>query len=408
MVLMGSLFSVFDDAVYGRALLFNDGFDTAVASLQAGTRLAAPGPGSATITDAAAVWSSIASGILTPSKATTTNSQPRYVISGNRTYTPGRAFIARVALKDFSGAADAYHTVGFSEDPAAFSASYPGYGMAAFFESGLKVTDWTNLVDLNIALPDFDEYVQIAVVMMDGSNTGIGGLDYGNGLLGGFYLFVDKKLRYFSTWGAAFDTATYSLSNAPIFGSVTLGYNASGRNPLAVDCIRLRDLREPFSNGRFASVDVRPPVNNTSYTATADGLYHFQFRAGGTDAGKCELRFRVQDDNNYWTAYYDGAADVFKVDSVAGGVATNRIAGADASNFDPSDPASGYRIMTEGSTVTLFSDAAGQIQLEGSATVNYLTTATTVKTVITGGTWVPSALICFPLSSPIYDTAFAE
>lgn len=92
-----------------------------------------------------------------------------------------------------------------------------------------------------------------------------------------------------------------------------------------VDYLRVRQLPAPFDTDYgIAALDVNPGVSGTLYTAVANAIHDLTVTAPNPLANTCELRYRVLDDNNYWTAYFD-ATGAFKLDSVSGGVATNRI-----------------------------------------------------------------------------------
>lgn len=390
--------------------LFNDSFSTDGA-VSAGARTADPGPGSATIADSTGVWSSISGGILTPSKGFTVNYQPDYQ-SEAMDYNPGRALITRLTPDGLGGSqVENWIHAGWSDGAANIDNSvYAQFRLETFAGSvtaGIIVNEEGLRNPLGIAsYPAAGEYVQIAVVMQPTAMLESYWVDFEGYQAGNFYIFIDKKLRYFSLWGIP---GTWSLSN--MIARLTHSYSGiAPRSAAEVDYFRVRDLGVPFSDGSFATVDERPPSWDTPYTADADGIFQFVFSSVAVPTGTAEMRFRIQDADNYWTMYFSVAENCYCVDSVAAGVPTRRLTGPDATGsgmWYPDGYQNGYRILAEGTTLTVYSVSYGYVYIEGQITFDHCTTATGVRVVQDNTDYTPQSLVCFPLSSPAYD-AFDE
>lgn len=163
--------------------------------------------------------------------------------------------------------------------------------------------------------------------------------------------------------------------------------------------IRVRQLPAPFDTDYgLATLSVNPGVSGTAYTATADAIHDLAVTAPNPLTNTCELRYRVLDDQNYWTAYFNDAG-AFRVDSVSGGVATNRVnvAGVIAAGETRT-----IRITADGTKHNFYTLAGTSWAKRGSeVNVSHQDTQTTVKPVAGAG-WTLGRLTSWPLTSAAY------
>lgn len=167
-----------------------------------------------------------------------------------------------------------------------------------------------------------------------------------------------------------------------------------------MDAVGVRDLA---AVANWWTSNVASPVSNTQYPSDADGEYILTVTAptlAGTTAVGSEMRFRVQDANNYWSAQLleDGS---FKVISVSGGTPTDRVA-AIAS------------VISNGATLTMKVAVHGNrgraYTLSGSTwttrgsewNVNFLPTATIMQPVLGTG-WTGANLESMPRKDAKYQ-----
>jgi hypothetical protein len=168
---------------------------------------------------------------------------------------------------------------------------------------------------------------------------------------------------------------------------------------MTIDYVMVRQLGEPFtSHYAVTSQSVDTAISGTSYTTTANAIHDLTVTAPDPLANTCELRYRVLDDNNYWTAYFD-AAGAFKVDSVAAGVATNRISSAAAIAAGETRT---IRAMCDGTKHNHYSFTSTISLLKaGETNVSHLDAQTAVKPVAGAG-WTLGALRSFPVTADAY------
>lgn len=163
--------------------------------------------------------------------------------------------------------------------------------------------------------------------------------------------------------------------------------------------IRVRQLPAPFDTDYgIAALDVNPGVSGTLYTAVANAIHDLAVTAPNPLANTCELRYRVLDDNNYWTAYFD-ATGAFKLDSVSGGVATNRISVAAVATAGNTYT---IRVLCDGTKHNCYTLSGTTWTKRGSeVNVSHQDSQTTVKPVAGTG-WTLGRLTSWPRTSAAY------
>jgi hypothetical protein len=141
---------------------------------------------------------------------------------------------------------------------------------------------------------------------------------------------------------------------------------------------------------------------NAVATMAPNSIIDFFFTDPAAVAGRTvQLWFRVQDDQNYWTAYVkvnDAATNWdFNLDSVVAGVATNRL---HVTNINGQD---GIRIICDGNLIDCYTRNGSTWTKRGSQVNNStLATATGLTTLYSTGT-TPSQLINYKRSSSAYS-----
>lgn len=166
-----------------------------------------------------------------------------------------------------------------------------------------------------------------------------------------------------------------------------------------VDYLRVRQLPAPFDTDYgLAALDVNPGVSGTAYTAVANAIHDLAVTAPDPLANTCELRYRVLDDNNYWSAYFD-ATGAFKLDSVSGGVATNRISVAAVATAGNTYT---IRVLCDGTKHNCYTLSGTTWTKRGSeVNVSHQDSQTTVKPVAGTG-WTLGRLTNWPRTSAAY------
>ncbi len=154
-------------------------------------------------------------------------------------------------------------------------------------------------------------------------------------------LATDYELRFvlFATGGAIFIKGgiftSWSLRWIVLEGTAATVYatlSCFGSSSYSADYAYVRDLPSPFTSAALlATVTDTTLALGDNWTVTADGIHEYAFTNGGALANEelAVLRYRWTDDNNCWKAYIkmNAGATAFDllVDSVTGGVATNRL-----------------------------------------------------------------------------------
>lgn len=202
---------------------------------------------------------------------------------------------------------------------------------------------------------------------------------------GGTAYFLDKDLVFVSLINTASGSLTHKIESFNTF------------NP-EYERFVIADLGFPFTQTYgFALLNEASPAG--SYTVSADAHMFLTVTAPGSLSDEAGFRWRVTDSNNYWRAYFD-AAGAFKVDSVSGGVATNRInvAGVIAGGNTRT-----IQIMTYGTRLLAMTAAGTVLTIRGSElNVSHNDAATGLEMDVAAG-WTASNLIVYPRSSTFYD-----
>lgn len=179
----------------------------------------------------------------------------------------------------------------------------------------------------------------------------------------------------------------------------------SGTGSRVLDYIRARQLTQAewtTQNG-IMTVDQSTPSSGTNYTATADALHDIAFTLDGSPTANetIELRYRVQDANNYWTAFIERngsntAWDV-QLDSVSASIPTNRISVTGVGTPDR------LRVICDGSKHNMFTRSGiSWTKRGGTVSVSHLNTETAINTTYDAGNTV-STLLSIPRTSVEYS-----
>lgn len=352
--------------------LLRDEFTTAASAPLTSPRTTEPGPGSLIITDTSNELS-IASAKLTQSGAPATGfTDPRIVSSASFARANGRALLTKI--NNNSAIMVGWNTANTGDVASLRHAMFFGASTAnAYSASGgtsVQVAAITSATDYQLAL----------VLESTGANVFIkGGTEYPN-------------------WTLLFVFSTYT--DTPLYPGI--GYSGSGTR--YVDYLRVADLTGAFATALgIATLNQSSPASGSNHTASADGLHQMTITAPnpllGTTAIGTELRYRVQDANNYWTAYFreDGA---FRVDSVSAGVATNRVSVAGAVTNGATRT---ICVVTSGSKHNFYTLSGSNWTKQGSEiNVSHLDTQTTLQPQI-GTNWSASNLRSWARTSAIYN-----
>jgi hypothetical protein len=189
-------------------------------------------------------------------------------------------------------------------------------------------------------------------------------------------------------------------SNTSAFYPLVFSAVSAASTPSA-DAVRVVDLGSIWSASEgIASVNAANPSSGAGYTAVADALHEIAFTLPGSpvNGDKIELRYRVADANNYWTAYvkYNGATWDLFLDSVSSGTPTNRITVNSVGAPDK------IRVSANGTKHDLWTRASGNWTKRGSqVNVSFQDTQTTINATFNAGT--VTAIKSYPRSSGVYN-----
>lgn len=348
--------------------LLRDEFTTTEAAPMVTPRNCEPGPGQLTLTDGSNRLS-IASSKLTWGDAASAFTDPR-VVGPSTVRTAGRVLLGQFNLSKemVIGWANGA-TGGLNGNIRAFYVN--GTALQALFIGGNQIGVGTVSTGTDYA---------VANVLQSG----------------GAGLFI--KGGAFSGWSLVW--ASQEGTTTPVFPVIEIaGTTVTTRTN---EYLRMRDLPAAFATLEMLSV--ASPASGTSYTGVADGTFELQVTAPTPLANSAELRFRVQDATNYWTAYF--AADgSFNVDSVVSGTPTNRITAA--------------AVIAAGQTRTIHARAVGTLldtyTLSGTSWTkrgaqvnqNILVTQTTVVPVLTGA-WTMANLKAWNYTTTAWETELSK
>ncbi|MDX2163039.1 MAG: hypothetical protein SF162_17110 [bacterium] len=136
-------------------------------------------------------------------------------------------------------------------------------------------------------------------------------------------------------------------------------------------------------------VSLRPVTLNAVHPGAADGTHTLRFTLPATppQGARIELRYRVQDDQNYWVAaLVRGNTWDLQVNSVNAGAATNRISVTNVGTPDA------IRVVTAGALHTAFTGVSDVYTQRGApVNITHLNALTGVTAVYTTG-FTPLAL----------------
>jgi hypothetical protein len=185
-------------------------------------------------------------------------------------------------------------------------------------------------------------------------------------------------------------------------GNTATLYGAFSNNSAAgtLDNLEAFDLAAPWTDDYgICAVSQAAAVSGTAYTSVADAIHDLTVTAPNPLAESTELRYRVADDSNYWTAYLNNAG-AFRLDSVAAGTPTNRInvaAVATAGNTYT------LRVVADGTKHNCYTLAgAAWTKRGGEIDVSHQNTQTAIKP-IAGTGWTLGALRSYPRRASAYS-----
>jgi hypothetical protein len=163
---------------------------------------------------------------------------------------------------------------------------------------------------------------------------------------------------------------------------------------------RRRQLGSPWTTDfAIATVNVASPAHLTQYTATADAIHRLTITAPGSLANECGIRYRIQDANNYWRAYFN-AAGAFRIDSVSGGTPTNRV---NVAGVITAGQTRSIQVICDGNDhVGYTSGTASPHTRQGNTSVAHVNGQANIAADI-GATWTVSNLQSHPRRSAVYN-----
>lgn len=148
------------------------------------------------------------------------------------------------------------------------------------------------------------------------------GVDYQFAVLlqsAGSYWFI--KGGTFTQWTLIF--VDFAGVATPLFVGVNSHLIAAAGN---YEYVYVRDLPYPF-NTPFGLALHNVAAPSGAYVGLADQIIDVDITAPGVLANEGGFRYRVQDANNYWRAYFSNSGQL-RINSISGGVATNRLSAA--------------------------------------------------------------------------------
>jgi len=184
-------------------------------------------------------------------------------------------------------------------------------------------------------------------------------------------------------------------NSASVYASIS---NYDGAE--SVEFFGVRDLPAPFDTDYgIASVNVATPVSGTSYTATADAITDMEITLpeSPSSGDRMELRYRVQDDDNYMVFYarYSGSAWDVRIDKVEGGSATQLL---NVTNVGTPDT---LRVITDGNRHDAYTKSGTTwTRRNGQINNSFNAALTTIKPVFEVGS--VGSLRSYPRTSPAY------
>lgn len=162
---------------------------------------------------------------------------------------------------------------------------------------------------------------------------------------------------------------------------------------------RRRQLPTPWTTDfAICSVNVATPTHLAEQVTTPDAIHRLTITAPGSLANECGFRYRIQDANNYWRAYFN-AAGAFRIDSVSGGTPTNRV---NVAGVITGGATRSIQIVCDGSDhVGYTSGTASPHTRQGNASVSHLNLQSNIAADIGAG-WTVSNLQSWPRRASVY------
>jgi hypothetical protein len=350
-------------AMGGIKWLLRDDFDAGAATLP---RVCIPGPGTLTGADSGSKLS-VTGGKLSGVGTTAVN-DPR-ILAGPYAGVAGRVFLTEVTY----GGNSQRWSVGWAKS------ANNSPGDAFYVATSLRINPLDNssqlINDSNVTLVAGTSY-RMAFLLLSARTLML--------IRGGE--FTDWTLLWSAVNNPMHATANYAGA-----GSI-----ASSTDTRTHDFMRIRDTS---LGDNLESINLASPASDTLYTGTADAMIDVTFTAPNPLANTAELRFRVLDDQNYWTAYFN-ASGQFRIDTVSAGVATNRL---NINSAIAAGETRSIRVSAIGGSVSQFTKlGVNWTRHLAPIAVSHQDTQTGVKVII-GANWTAANLVSVPTLSPIYN-----
>lgn len=346
-----------------------DEFITTQGAPLAGTRTPEPGPGGWTTVQVNGNLSIDANGLVVPVPAPT--GWGNVGIHETNTFARAAGMAALMAFRYTSGTINAIFGfnpssgVGFTFDDGAF-----------YLQGGGLITPRNTSTTAQVGTWDTSTSVEnrFASVMLGTS---------------GSYMFQEVAGVWTLLWYTPFgNSATMRMA----FSTFNTAYK--------IRYARRRQLGAPWTTDfAIATVNIASPAHLTQYTATADAIHRLTITAPGSLANECGFRYRIQDASNYWRAYFN-ASGAFRIDSVAAGVATNRL---NVAGVITAGQTRSIQIVCDGSDhVGYTSGTASPHTRQGNTTLSHMNSQLNIAADIGAG-WTVSNLISHPRRSSFYE-----
>lgn len=151
----------------------------------------------------------------------------------------------------------------------------------------------------------------------------------------------------------------------------------------SLESVKLAQLQGAFAVAYRQAVQAIIPISGTLYSARAAIVAdaHLTLPTSPALGDTLELRYRVTDAANYWTAYvtYTGSQWDFKLDSVVAGTPTNRITVTNVGNVAT------LRVIVDGDDHTTYTSGGAWTQRGTTVTNSTHNTAVQVSAVWSAG-----------------------
>ena len=302
--------------------LFHDTFTTPQAAPLTTPRTCEPGPGTAVLVDSAGNKAAISSGQYGWASATGTH-DPAYVGQVALTRAAGVCLLISVYMA-------ASRTQSGLSSSATNSAAAIGGGRRGVWDLngtslGIPSSSGAKTAIGQVATIALNtQYMLLIMLRSDGARYFIKGGAY-------------------TSWRLLFNEQDGNVS--PLYGF--LGNIGTTTNILFDEIAGIQLFGEWASDTVLYSVNQANPPTGTNYPTTeAEGLFNMLCTTPASLAGSAELRYDVIDDSNYSVAYFNSSG-AFRVDSVVGGVPTNKV---NAAAVVSTSQVAGIKVSTFGTT----------------------------------------------------------